>query len=612
MAVIRQQSIEVREIEFAIDLVPRTGPIFIAPYIMASLELTELKKQLEDLLQKQFLNKVTIKNKYSLPRIDDLMDQLRGATMFSKIDLRSGYHQIRVKSEDIPETAFQTRYGHYEYLVMAFGVTNAPAVFMDYMNQIFHPYLDTFMVVLKNNKLYAKLSKCEFWLESVNFLGHVISSGGIVVDPAKVGTVMEWNSLKSVIEIRSFLGLAGYYQKFIEGFSKLALPLTTLTRKDKAFVWTAKCEENFQELKKRLTMALVLILPDPKENYNVYCDVSKHGLGCVLMQQKKVVAYASRQLKTHEQNYPTYDLELAAIVFALKIWRHHLYDRRWIEFLKDYDFHIQYHPGKANAVADDLSRKSLHMSTMMVREIELIEDFRNLNFMVQVKPKSLTLGMLTITNEFLEQLKGLQSSDPELQEKRTLLAEGRTPKFQEGTDGVLRCKNRVYVPRDPDLKMTILDEAHKSKLSIHPRATKMYQDLKNIFWWFGMKKEVVEYVSHCLTCQKAKIEHKRPGGELQPLDIPVWKWDSIAMDFVSSFPRTPKGHDIVWVIVDCLMKTAHFLPINMKYSLKRLADLYIKEIVRLYGIPTNIISDRDPRLQTTLGTKLSMTSAYHP
>ncbi|CAJ2645706.1 unnamed protein product [Trifolium pratense] len=267
-------------------------------------------------------NKVTIKNKYPLPRIDDLMDQLVGACVFSKIDLRSGYHQIRVKTEDIPKTAFRTRYGHYEYSVMPFGVTNAPGVFMEYMNRIFHSFLDKFVVVfiddilvyskseeehkehlrivlqvLKEKKLYAKLSKCEFWLKEVSFLGHVISSGGIAVDPAKVDAVLQWGMPESVSEIRSFLGLAGYYRRFIEGFSKLALPLTQLTRKDQAFVWNVKCEESFQELKKRLTTAPVLILPDAKESFVVYCDASKMGLGGVLMQKGQVVAYASRQLK---------------------------------------------------------------------------------------------------------------------------------------------------------------------------------------------------------------------------------------------------------------------------------------------------------------------------
>ncbi|GAU42645.1 hypothetical protein TSUD_398500, partial [Trifolium subterraneum] len=429
-----------REVEFGIDLVPGTSPISMAPYRMSASELNELKKQLEELLERKFirpsvspwgapvllvkkkegsmrlcidyrqLNKATIKNKYPLPRIDDLMDQLVGACVFSKIDLRSGYHQIRVKTEDVPKTAFRTRYGHYEYTVMPFGVTNAPGVFMEYMNRIFHSFLDKFVVVfiddilvyskseeehkehlrivlqvLKEKKLYAKLSKCEFWLKEVSFLGHVISSGGIAVDPTKVDAVLKWETPESVSEIRSFLGLAGYYRRFIEGFSKMALPLTLLTRKDQAFVWDKKCEKSFQELKKKLTTAPVLILPDAKESFVVYCDASKLGLGGVLMQKGKVVAFASRQLKVHERNYPTHDLELAAVVFALKVWRHYLYgsrfevfsdhkslkylfdqkelnmrQRRWLEFLKDYDFELSYHPGKANVVADALSRKSLH------------------------------------------------------------------------------------------------------------------------------------------------------------------------------------------------------------------------------------------------------------
>jgi len=364
------------------------------------------------------LNKLTIKNRYLLPRIDDLMDQLVGAEVFRKIDLRSGYHQIRVKAKDISKTAFRTRYAYYEYYVMPFGVTNAPGIFMEYMNGIFHPFLDRFVVVLiddilvysksgeehdehlrivlgvlKEKKLFAMLSKCEFWLREVSFLGHVISKGGIVMDPSKVDVVLPWDSPKSVFEVRSFLMLAGYYRRFIEGFSKFALSLTQLTRKRQAYVWDAKFEKSFQELKKRLTSAPVLILPNPKESFVVYCDACKMGLGGVLMQNRQVVAYASRQLKVHEKNYLTHDLELAAVVFVLKIWRHNMYgskfevfndhkslkylfdqkelnmrQRRWLEYLKDFDFQLSYHPGKANVVADALSRKSLHMSSLTVKE----------------------------------------------------------------------------------------------------------------------------------------------------------------------------------------------------------------------------------------------------
>ncbi|KAL4030706.1 hypothetical protein IC575_008956 [Cucumis melo] len=351
-----------REVEFAIELEPGTVPISRAPYRMAPAELKELKVQLQELLDKGFirpsvspwgapvlfvkkkdgsmrlcidyreLNKVTVKNKYPLPRIDDLFDQLHGATVFSKIDLRLGYHQLRIKDGDVPKTAFRSRYGHYEFIVMSFGLTNAPAVFMDLMNRVFREFLDTFVIVfiddiliyfkteaeheehlrivlqtLRDNKLYAKFSKCEFWLKPVSFLGHVVSKAGVSVDPAKIEAVTGSTRPSTVSEVRSFLGLAGYYRRFVENFSRIATPLTQLTRKRAPFVWSKACEDSFQNLKQKLVTAPVLTVPDGSGSFVIYSDASKKGLGCVLMQQGKVVAYASRQLKSHEQNYPTHD-----------------------------------------------------------------------------------------------------------------------------------------------------------------------------------------------------------------------------------------------------------------------------------------------------------------
>jgi len=376
-----------RDVDFSIDLILGAGPVSMAPYRMALVELVELKKQIEDLLEKKFirpsaspwgapillvkkkdgcsrlcvdyrqLNKLTIKNKYPLPRIDDLLDQLRGAIVFSKIYLRSGYHQILVKLEDVQKTAFRSRYGHYEYVVMPFGVTNAPAIFMDYMNKIFRPYLDQFVVVfiddiliysesrdvhanhlrvvlgiLREHKLYGKLSKCEFWLDEVQFLGHVMSTQGIAVDPAKIEFVVKWERPQTVTEVRSFLGLMGYYRRFVEGFSKLVSPLSQLTRKDQPFSWTDECEVCFEDMKRRLTIAPILVIPDTAKTLDVYRDASYQGLGCVLMQEKQPIAYASRKLKVHEKNYPTHDLELAAVVFALKTWRHYLYGAQFQVF----------------------------------------------------------------------------------------------------------------------------------------------------------------------------------------------------------------------------------------------------------------------------------------
>jgi hypothetical protein len=261
------------------------------------------------------------------------------------------------------------------------------------------------------------------------------------------------------------------------------------------------------------------------------------GLGGVLMQKGNVVAYASRQLKIHERNYPTHDLELAAVVFVLKVWRHYLYgarfeafsdhkslkylfsqkelnmrQRRWLEFLKDYDFELHYHPGKANVVADALSRKTLHMSALMAREIKLIEEFRDLSLVCRVTPNSLKLGMLKVTNNVLGEIKEGQRTDPELVKQLELINQGRGVDFKVDEDGIMRINNRICVPDMPELKKGILEEGHKSKLSIHPGANKMYQDLKKIFWWPGMKKDVAEFVYACLTCQKSKIEHQKPIG----------------------------------------------------------------------------------------------------
>jgi hypothetical protein len=403
---------------------------------MSSDELDELKKQLKKLLEQGFvrpgaspwgspvlfmekkddtkrmcidyrtLNSMTIKNKYPLSRIKDLLDRLKKAKFFSKIDLRSGYHQMKIREQDIPKTAFTTRYGLYEFVVVPLGLTNAPAYFMNLMNKVFMEELDRFVVVfiddiliysetaeeheehlrivlerLRQQKLYAKFNKCEFWMEKVAFLGHVLSAEGMAVDPSKVESVTKWEQPLNVTDIRSFLGMAGYYRRFIENFSNIANLMTELLKNNTKFEWLEACEKSFQELKKRLTTAPVLTLPDIKKDFVVYCDASKQGLGCVLMQEGKVVAYASRQLKKHEENYPTHDLELAAVVHALKIWRHYLMgnkcelftdhkslkyfftqtelnmrQRRWLELIKDYDIEINYHLGKANVVADALSR----------------------------------------------------------------------------------------------------------------------------------------------------------------------------------------------------------------------------------------------------------------
>ncbi|WVZ97229.1 hypothetical protein U9M48_042779 [Paspalum notatum var. saurae] len=606
-----------RDIEFLIELLLVTAPIAMRQYRMAPIEHEEVKKNIDKLLAKAYiplafsvllvekkdtdvkrmcvdyraLNKVTIKNKYPLPRIDNLFDQLQGAYVFSKIDLRSGYHQLKIRPLDIPKTAFTTKYGLYEY---AFVVVFIDDILIYSKTEAEHEeHLRLVLQRLREHKLYAKFSKCEFWIDEVRFLGHVVTEGGIAVDPNK---------------------------RFIENFSKIAKPMTSLLDKDIEFRWTNAQQAAFDELKKRLTTAPVLTLPDQQKKFIVYCDASRDGLGCVLMQEGKVIAYALRQLRKDELNYLTPDLELAAVVHALKIWRHYLYgqrceiytdhkslkyiftqnelnmrQRRWLELIKDYDMEIHYHLGKANVVADALSRKSYaNMALGFMMPHELCEEFERLS-----------LGFLhhTIAAAFeaepiLEQeIRKHQKYDEKLQEIRELLKLGKAPHFRED--------EQICVPNVDSIRKLILSEAHDTAYSIHPGSTKMYYDLKERFLWYGMKHAVAE---------------QNIRDPLQPLKVPEWKWEEITMDFIVGLPRTQKGYNSIWVVVDRLTKVAHFIPVYTTYSGAKLAELYISKIVCLHGVPKRIISNRGSQftsrfweqLHDSLDTKLRFSTAYHP
>nr|GEV17495.1 putative reverse transcriptase domain-containing protein [Tanacetum cinerariifolium] len=417
-----------RQVEFQIDLVHGVEPVARVPNRLASSEMKELSDQLKELADKGFIR----------PR----------SSVYSKIDLRSGYHKLRVREEDIPKTAFRTRYRHYEFQVMSFGLTNAPAVFIDLMNWVCKPYLDKFMIVfiddiliyskskqeheehlklilelLKKEQLYAKFSKCKFWIPKVQFLGHVIDSKGIHVDPAKIDSIKDWASPKTATEICQFLGLAGYYRRFIEGLSKITKSMTKLTQKKVKFDWGDKQEAAFQIIKQKLCSALILALPEGSKDFVVYCDALIKGLGAVLMQSEKVIAYGSRQLKVYEKNYTTHDLELGAVVFALKIWRHYM--------------KCKYLPKQIlEAQAEAMKPENL---------------------------KSEDVGSMLIEN----------SKDLEKPKKE---------KLEPRADETLCLNNRSWLPCYGDLRTPIMHESHKSKYSVHSGFDKMYQDIKLLYW----------------------------------------------------------------------------------------------------------------------------------
>lgn len=676
-----------RVIDHKIEIIPGSSPPCGSVYRMSPSELDELKKQLMELIAHGFirlskssygapvlfvkkkdgsmrmcidyraLNKITVKNKYPLPRVDELFDRVRGARYFSKIDLRSGYHQVRIAEEDIEKTAFRTRYGHYEFTVLPFGLTNAPATFMHMMQLIFRDHLDDFVIVflddiliysksydehinhvrkvltlLRENKLYAKASKCEFFKTRISFLGHVVSADGISMEESKVKAVTEWPTPTDVQQLRAFLGLAGYYRKFVRSFSSIALPLTELLKKDKGFVWSDECEKSFQRLKTAVTSAPVLILPDPDLDYVLDTDSSGYGIGAALMQDQgrglQPIAFMSKKLLDAEKNYTIREQEMLAIVCACKEWRHYLHgskfkvvtdhdtlkyidsqkkqlsarQHRWAEFMAEFNYEIIYRPGKQNVVADALSRRPDHRTTST-------NDSSILN--------NVTMSKIDTDSSLLNEIKNAYRKDKLY---RRMEKRGYKHGYHKEEDGLVYYNDKLYIPRISSIIKLLLHEAHDSNVAGHMGINKTMELLKRNYFWPRMHQYVIKYINTCSKCQRNKAVNMASNGLLHPLPIPSRRWQHISIDFIGPLPLTKNGFNFILVVIDKLSKMAHYIPCHQSISGEQVGKLLFKYVVRYHGLPEVIISDRDVRFTSALwnemwsllGTKLNKSTAFHP
>ncbi|KAJ4789708.1 polyprotein [Rhynchospora pubera] len=663
-----------RKVDHQIPLLPNTNPINQRPYRHSYFQKLEIEKIVSELLKNGFiqpssspfaspvllvkkkdnswrlcidyrkLNASTVKNRYPIPIIEDLLDELHGSQIFSKIDLRSGYHQIRMHTEDIYKTAFKTHEGHYEYVVMPFGLTNAPATFQELMNQVFKPYLRKFILVffddilvyspdeeshaqhlalalevLRQNKLFAKQSKCDFGMKEVEYLGHIISKEGVATDKKKIEAMTNWNTPKTVRELRGFLGLTGYYRRFIKDYGIISKPLTDQLKKN-AFNWTTQAELAFNQLKQAMTDAPVLTMPDFSKPFIIETDASDKGMGAVLMQGRKPIAFLSKSLGVKAQGLSTYEKEFLALLTAVQRWRHYLIggtfiiktDQISLKYLLEQrlnhtmqhkglckllglDYRIEYKKGKENVVADALSRK--------VRHNEVSE----------------ALAVTELIPTWVEELKSSYENDVWVQELKRKFERGELTSNYTLHQGLMRYKNRICVGDNGSWRVKLLKEVHNSSLGGHAGVLGTYQRLKKMFYWPQLKESVHDYVRKCEVCQMNKVEHVPSPGLLQPLPIPEQAWNSISMDFVTGLPKS-EGEEVILVIVDRLTKYAHFFSLAHPFGATQVVQIFLDGIYKLHGLPLTIISDRDPiftssfwkELMGKIGVKLNFSTAYHP
>ena len=691
-----------RELESTvIPLIDNAKPQFVRGWRLSPAELAEVQKQVKDLLAKGYiqpssspwgapvlfvpkpdgtfrmaidyrkLNSVTVPNRWPLPHIDELLNQVRDARVFSLLDLRSGYHQLRLAPEDVPKTAFISPVGLYEYRVLPFGLCNAPAVFTRYMTKVLAPmlgksvvvYLDDILVfsntpadhlkhleqlfqLLEQHQLFAKGTKCSLNRTELRYLGHIIGHGKVSVDPAKITAISSWPLPQFPKELQSFLGLANYFCKFLQGYSSLAAPLTTLvaktapkTKRAKGepftpATWTAHHTAAFEGIKQALCSAPVLVLPDPNAPYRLIADASELGTGAVLLQHNHPVAYLSHKFNETESRYHTGEKELLAVILALKAWRCYLHgcpggltlvtdhhpltylqkqphlspkQVRWSQFMSQFlPFEWEYIEGRSN-VADPLSRHPMLASISVS------------HFPERTPPSA----------PFADRIQTAYADDPWFADTSNTAALICTPDgfWKGGEASASSASNfsakqpsveQIVVPDNQQLKHDLLHEFHDSVNAGHPGMERTLELIARYFWWPGMLLDVHQYVRTCSSCQLNKATHRRIP-PIVPLSIPVRRWDSISMDFVTSLPRCAR-FDTICVVVDRLTKFAIFIPTTEHVTAQKTAELFVKHVASRFGLPSEIVSDRDPRFTSTFwaatlklfGTKHAMSTPYHP
>ncbi|KAL4558063.1 hypothetical protein LXL04_036259 [Taraxacum kok-saghyz] len=634
-----------RTIEHKITLLDGHGPICVRPYRYPHAHKDEIQRQVAEMLQSgiirvsqsafsspvilvkkkdatwrlcidyRALNKATIPDKYPIPVVEELLDELHGSRYFSKIDLKSGFYQVRVRDSDVDKTAIRTHDGHYEFLVMHFGLTNAPATSTwDHHLELLHSVLQ----LLQQHELVVNKKKSHFGIESVEYLGHIIDSRGVSMDPAKIKSVTEWPVPSNVKGVRGFLGLMGYYRKFIRGYGKIAQPLTELTKKDN-YGWNLQAQEAFNTLKRCLTTAPVLALPDFAKPFEIECDASGKGLGAVLMQERRPIAYYSKALSARTLAKSAYEKEIMALALSIQHWRPYLLGRHftvftdqkslkhlldqhittcdqqnWLSKLMGYDFSIAYKPGPDNRAADALSR--IHEGS---------ELFTMVSSPQWLEGNNLLEGYADDT-QIQKVIKNL--SDHPLAYPKFALHNGR-----------LYYKHKLVIPATSPWMPHLLKEFHCTPSGGHSGFLRTYKKLSANIYWFGMTKTVKSFVQQCDICQRYKASTLAPVGLLQPLPIPSAIWEDISLDFITGLPKS-KGFEAILVVVDRLSKYCHFAPLKHLYTARSLAETFLKEIIRLHGIPKTIISDQDPIFLSKFwqeifkmqGSSLRFSSAYHP